>query len=137
MRTRLDSLVGAKAAKQVQISTFHALSLALCRAHAHLAGRATDFAVYTTKQQLRVVRNALNELKVVAAAKPGGGSNDAQPSALGDAQSAGGNGSAGGSSPLSLSVPVSSSCLRMIDQKKTPHRQKDEPSAIKSCASDR
>ena len=38
---------------------------------------------------------------------------------------------------MATSVPDSSSIFRTTDQKKTPHRQKDEPSARKSWMSER
>lgn len=68
MSSRLEAAVGKQVARAVAISTFHSLSLALCRSFAHLAGRQTDFAVRTPRQQLGVVRQALREERVAAAA---------------------------------------------------------------------
>ena len=64
MRARLEKAVGRPTAKAIALSTFHSLSLALCRSHAELAGRKRDFAVRTPRQQLKVVRKALAEWKV-------------------------------------------------------------------------
>jgi DNA helicase-2/ATP-dependent DNA helicase PcrA len=68
MRERLQRAVGPTAEK-VTISTFHALSLALCRSYADAAGRPRDFKVWTTRQQINAVRKALAELRVATAAE--------------------------------------------------------------------
>jgi superfamily I DNA/RNA helicase len=69
MRSRLEKAVGKAASRAVSFSTFHSLSLAICRSHAELAGRQRDFAVRTPRQQIKVVRQALSELRLAQAAE--------------------------------------------------------------------
>ena len=78
MRDRLQRAVGPKAAKEVTILTFHALSLALCRSYADHAGRPRDFKVWTTRQQTNAVRKALAELRVASAAAAAQQQNEAE-----------------------------------------------------------
>ena len=71
MAGRLEADIGRVSARSVVIRTFHSLSLSLCRAHAHLAGRANDFAVWTERQQLVAVRHALTEARVALSCSDG------------------------------------------------------------------
>ena len=62
MQQRLAKALG-RAAEAVVVSTFHALSLQICREHADLAGYAKDFVVRTAKQQRKIVEEALREMR--------------------------------------------------------------------------
>ena len=50
-------------AKEATVSTFHALSLQICRAHAERAGYPKDFAVWQGRQQRRLLARTLDELR--------------------------------------------------------------------------
>jgi DNA helicase-2/ATP-dependent DNA helicase PcrA len=81
MHERLTKAIGP-AARAITVSTFHALSLSICRAHAdRVPGRANDFAVRTTKQQLRVVQRAVRDLQVAAVAGAAAPATTAAPAA--------------------------------------------------------
>lgn len=75
MRERLRRLCGRAAAKAITVATFHSLSLAICRSHAHRVGRGVDFSVWTTKQQVKAVRRAM-EAAAIAASNAGGSGSD-------------------------------------------------------------
>ena len=67
MQTRLVKAIGPRA-KEATVSTFHALSLQICRAHAERAGYPKDFAVWQGRQQRRLLARTLDELRVRVAA---------------------------------------------------------------------
>lgn len=121
MRCRLEKAVGKSVAKRVNISTFHALSLALCRSYSELAGKKCDFVVRTTIQQLKVVRQAIGEWKVAEAAAAGtkttGGS--------GGGPSAGT--SAGASTATTDPSRLLSQLMRLKAQGKTPDTISEGP----------
>ena len=75
MRERLLRSLG-RSAEAVVVSTFHALSLQICREHADRVGYGKDFVVRTAKQQRKLVEEALREHRTrqVAAAAGAAGS---------------------------------------------------------------
>jgi DNA helicase-2/ATP-dependent DNA helicase PcrA len=58
MKERLAGLVGARDAAELTASTFHALGLAILKAH------RPRFTIYDTADQLGVVREALRQIKI-------------------------------------------------------------------------
>lgn len=77
MRARLETTIGRQAARSATISTFHSLAHTWCRTYAHLAGRPNDFSLFTGRQQLKVVRRAVEEIRVASAAAAGASSTTA------------------------------------------------------------
>ena len=71
MQQRLGVALG-RAAGKVTVSTFHALSLQICREHADLVGYGKDFVVRTPKQQRKIVQEALREMRNRQAASGAG-----------------------------------------------------------------
>ena len=61
--TRLVKAIGPRA-KEATVSTFYALSLQICRAHAERAGYPKDFAVWQGRRQQRLLARTLAELRV-------------------------------------------------------------------------
>ena len=64
MQGRVEKLVGPLAAKQLTLSTFHALGLLILKREKEALGFATGFTIYDTSDQLGVVREALREVKL-------------------------------------------------------------------------
>ncbi|XP_074583383.1 ATP-dependent DNA helicase SRS2-like protein At4g25120 isoform X2 [Curcuma longa] len=59
MRDRIGVVAGKAVAKEIEISTFHAFCLQLCRKHAEKLGRTPDFLIYGPGQQRRAIIEAL------------------------------------------------------------------------------
>ncbi len=67
MRERVGLLVGAAAAKELTVSTFHSFCVRLLREHAELLGLSRQFAITDDSDQLSTVKGALRELRIAEA----------------------------------------------------------------------
>jgi DNA helicase-2/ATP-dependent DNA helicase PcrA len=63
MRDRVEALIGAQA-REVWLSTFHALCARLLRREAPKIGLSRDFVIYDSSDQVAVVKQALKELNI-------------------------------------------------------------------------
>ena len=64
MRERVALLVGAAEAKDLHLSTFHALGLSILKKERRALGFPTGFTIYDTSDQLGVIRECLREVRV-------------------------------------------------------------------------
>ena len=62
MRNRLESLIGADAADDVWMGTFHRICVRMLRAHGESIGVPRNFAIFDRDDQIQVVRRALIDL---------------------------------------------------------------------------
>ena len=62
MRDRVDSLLQARAAQQVFVSTFHSMCVRLLRRDIDKLGYQKDFTIYDTDDQKTLVRNCIKNL---------------------------------------------------------------------------
>jgi DNA helicase-2/ATP-dependent DNA helicase PcrA len=67
MRERVGLLVGAAAAKELTVSTFHSFCVRLLREHAELLGLSRQFSITDDSDQLSTVKGALRELRIAEA----------------------------------------------------------------------
>ncbi len=68
MRERLSRRLGGKA-EDLRICTFHALGLAMLRAHAASIGRKSNMSVFATAEQRSALRSVLQDMRLPADAK--------------------------------------------------------------------
>ena len=61
MQERMTALVGAKCCKEAVLSTFHSLGVRILRQEIGLLGYKRNFAIYSTSDQLGLIRQALRE----------------------------------------------------------------------------
>jgi len=64
MRERVQKLIGASRSAEPLISTFHAFCVRLLRREIHHIGYRRDFSIYDTDDQKRLVKQAIEELKL-------------------------------------------------------------------------
>ena len=62
MRERLDGLLGPEAAHDLTLGTFHATCARVLRREAEAAGISRDYAIFDSDDQLRLVKQALQDL---------------------------------------------------------------------------
>ncbi len=67
MRERVAVLVGAAAARDLTVSTFHFFCARLLREHAERAGLARSFTIADEADQLTIVKGALRDLRIAEA----------------------------------------------------------------------
>ncbi|HEY6837234.1 MAG TPA: UvrD-helicase domain-containing protein [Geobacteraceae bacterium] len=66
MRERLEEMVGKSACQGVTVSTFHSLGVKILRRDIHRLGYKNNFAIYSSSDQLGIVRQAMRDLAVDA-----------------------------------------------------------------------
>lgn len=66
MKSRLRSAIG-RHAQSIRVTTFHSLSLLICRKHADVIGYPADFIVRTQKQQRKMLSRICEQLRMGAA----------------------------------------------------------------------
>jgi DNA helicase-2/ATP-dependent DNA helicase PcrA len=64
MRERVAALVGAAAAKELTLSTFHSFCVRVLREHAELLGLSPRFTICDDSDQLSAVKGALREMRI-------------------------------------------------------------------------
>lgn len=64
MKERIAAEVGEKAAKELWVGTFHALSGRILRVHADKIGYGTNFTVYDDQEQLAMVSECLKQMEL-------------------------------------------------------------------------
>ena len=64
MRERVGGLVGAAAAKELTVSTFHSFCVRVLREHAELLGLSSSFTICDDSDQLTAVKGALREMRI-------------------------------------------------------------------------
>lgn len=70
MRERVESLIGENA-KKVMLSTFHAFAVRLLRVYGEKLGYGSNFTIYDTDDQKRVIKNIMKDLIVTTDLKEG------------------------------------------------------------------
>lgn len=68
MRERVGGLVGAAAAKELTVSTFHSFCVRVLREHAETLGLSRSFTICDDSDQLTAVKGALREMRIAEAA---------------------------------------------------------------------
>src|SRR5579862_599962 len=68
MRERVGGLVGAAAAKELTVSTFHSFCVRVLREHAETLGLSKSFTICDDSDQLTAVKGALREMRIAEAA---------------------------------------------------------------------
>ena len=63
MRSRVNKIVGF-GAEQVWVSTFHSACVRILRRYIDRIGYSTDFTIYDTDDQKRLIKNIIKELNL-------------------------------------------------------------------------
>ena len=61
MKLRIEKMVGPEAASGIWLGTFHSIALRILRRHADKAGLSSDFAVIDTDDQIRLIKQLMEE----------------------------------------------------------------------------
>jgi DNA helicase-2/ATP-dependent DNA helicase PcrA len=70
MRERVASLAGKNKTERIQISTFHSLCCRILRADIEHLGYKRNFSIYGASDQLRLIRDLMNDIKADHGLKP-------------------------------------------------------------------